>query len=115
MVFQSPKIENENLQLIKNLKKECQKQSFKIIKALMPKTIFTIGFKVFDIINNTNACHKIEKFKNGRIFQEGSLGNSIPVFGCPHITGAYFIDKNEIDRGIKFCFDGIKKIIGKEI
>ena len=94
---------------LKDMKEFCKKQTFKMINILRPKTIFSIGFKVFDELNNKDKHKDTLKFGKYRIYEEGELGN-IPVYGCAHLTGAYIPDEPLLD-GARQCLLNIKEYL----
>ena len=80
-----------------------------MINILRPKTIFSIGFKVFDELNNKDKHKDTLKFDKYRIYEEGELGN-IPIYGCAHLTGAYIPDVPLLD-GARQCLLNIKEYL----
>lgn len=98
-----------NVPDIHDLKKFCKIQTLNIINILKPKTIFCIGFEVFDELNNQNIRKDIIKCrkKRDRIYQEGMLAN-IPLFGCAHLTGAIFVHPDDRIKGAKLSIRNIK-------
>ena len=97
---------------LRNMKEFCKKQTFKMINILRPKTIFSIGFKVFDELNNKGKHEDTLKFDRYRIYEKGELGN-IPIYGCAHLTGAYIPDEHLL-HGARLCLINIKKYLNDD-
>ena len=61
-----------------------------------------------------NDCvNRSEKNEKGdRVYSEGSFDNTIPVFGCPHITGAFY-DAADLEVGFQKCKANILACVTK--
>jgi hypothetical protein len=106
--FQGTDVNDETDFQAKTLRKFCEKQTLKILALLRPKTVFASGFKAFDLCNNMKKRKEIKSSKGVRYYAEGSFGGKIPIYGCPHITGAKrYYSHDEFQKGIALCKEGI--------
>ena len=106
--FQGTDVNEETDFQAKALREFCEKQTLRILGLLRPKTVFTSGFKAFDLCNNMKKEDSMTTSRGQRYFAEGSFGGEIPIYGCPHITGAQrYYSQGDFKKGIALCKERI--------
>ncbi len=106
--FQGTDVNDQTDFQAKALREFCEKQTLRILELLRPRTVFASGFKAFDLCNNMKKGKSRTTSRGQRYYAEGSYGGEIPIYGCPHITGARrYYSQGDFQKGIALCKERI--------